>query len=250
VGQLRERLATARQDRDRQLRVHPSPTGQRAADRPQLRKRVRVLQARIERLERRSERLGQQVERARHVKQSRAQRAGAGRMAARKQAREHAESVLGSQISLMMALSKERAAARFTPSSGHGFMRPARGRVSQGYGCQARRRGRCLYFHDGIDIAAPSGTRVRASADGYVAFAGWNPWDQGRRSFVVIIGHARGIETIYAHLRPVRMVRAGASIRRGQTIGLVGLTGHTSGPHVHWEVSRGFHSMDPLRAGR
>ena len=105
-------------------------------------------------------------------------------------------------------------------------------------------RDRCGRFHDGIDIATPRGTRVHASAAGYVAYVGWNPWDRGRRAFVVIIGHARGIETVYAHLAPVRMVRAGQAVKRGQAIGVVGLTGHTTGAHVHWEVSRDFRSMD------
>jgi murein DD-endopeptidase MepM/ murein hydrolase activator NlpD len=91
---------------------------------------------------------------------------------------------------------------------------------------------------------------VRAAAAGTVAYAGWNPWDRGRRAYVVIIGHAEGIETIYAHLKPVRMVRAGERVQRGQRIGVVGLTGHTSGPHVHWEVSRDFQTMDPRHAGR
>jgi murein DD-endopeptidase MepM/ murein hydrolase activator NlpD len=99
-----------------------------------------------------------------------------------------------------------------------------------------------------VDIATRAGTSVRASADGYVAYVGWNPWDAKRRAFVVIIGHARGIETIYGHLRPVRKVRAGQRVRRGQAIGVVGLTGHTTGPHVHWEVSRDFQTMDPLAA--
>ncbi len=96
----------------------------------------------------------------------------------------------------------------------------------------------------------PLGASVRASADGYVAYVGWNPWDEGRRAYVVIIGHARDLETIYAHLKPVALVRAGQHVRRGQRIGLVGLTGHTSGPHVHWEVSRDFHTMDPRSVGR
>jgi murein DD-endopeptidase MepM/ murein hydrolase activator NlpD len=91
---------------------------------------------------------------------------------------------------------------------------------------------------------------VRASAAGYVAYVGWNPWDRGRRAFVVIIAHRRGYESIYAHLKPQRNVRAGQRVRRGQVIGVVGLTGHTSGAHVHWEVSRHFRTSDPRRAGR
>jgi murein DD-endopeptidase MepM/ murein hydrolase activator NlpD len=250
LAHLRGELALARADRDRRLRVHPDPTGRPRADRPALRRRVHRLQASIERPQRQLVRLARQIERARDVRQARARAGGNARIAARVQARERAESVLGTQIGLMLAIAKDRAAGdelgRLT--------RPARGRVSQGYGCQAGKprggSGTCARFHDGIDIAAPQGTPVRAAAAGTVAYAGWNPWDRGRRAYVVIIGHAEGIETIYAHLKPVRMVRAGERVQRGQRIGVVGLTGHTSGPHVHWEVSRDFQTMDPRHAGR
>jgi murein DD-endopeptidase MepM/ murein hydrolase activator NlpD len=246
----RTQLAVARDDRDCQLRVHPSPSGHQIADKAQLRKRVRALEARVDRLDDRARQWSRSVERAREVKQARARHGVGPRVAARRQARERAESVLSGQISLMLSIARDRSAARFAPSSTRRLLRPARGYVSQGYGCQARRHGHCLRFHDGIDIAAPVGTRVRAAADGYVAYAGWNPWDRGRRSWIVIIGHAEGLESIYGHLRPVRAVKAGQPVRRGQLIGYIGLTGHTSGPHVHWEVSRGFRTRDPRPGGR
>jgi murein DD-endopeptidase MepM/ murein hydrolase activator NlpD len=249
LARLRQELALARADRDRKLRVHPDPNGRPKADRPALRRRVHRLQEGIERPQRQIVRLSRQIEHARHVRQARAREGGSAHLAARVQAREHAEAVLGAQIGLMLGIAKERAAG---DELGR-LARPARGRVSQAYGCQARRHhgdSACTRFHDGIDIAAPQGTPVRAAAAGTVAYAGWNPWDRGRRAYVVIIGHAEGIETIYAHLRPVRMVRAGEHVRRGEPIGVVGLTGHTSGPHVHWEVSRDFQTMDPRRVGR
>jgi murein DD-endopeptidase MepM/ murein hydrolase activator NlpD len=64
---------------------------------------------------------------------------------------------------------------------------------------------------------------------------------------MVIIGHRGGFESLYAHLRPVRRVRVGQLVRKGQTIGLMGSTGRSSGPHVHWEVRRGSSTIDPLR---
>ncbi len=91
---------------------------------------------------------------------------------------------------------------------------------------------------------------MRASASGYVAYVGWNPWDRGRRAFIVIIGHAGGYETIYAHMLPIRKVRAGQFVRTGQTIGRAGSTGHSTGPHVHWEVSKGFVTRNPKSVGR
>jgi murein DD-endopeptidase MepM/ murein hydrolase activator NlpD len=250
---VRSDLATERAVRDRVLRVHPNPTGRQLPDRPQLRRRVTKLQGRVDRLEHRIHQLARRTERARRLKASHARHLGRARIEARKRAREGAESRLAEQIGLMLALSKDRAAGQASATSRRDFARPAHGTVSQGYGCQgrARRSGhdRCGRFHDGIDIATRRGARVHASADGYVAYVGWNPWDRGRRAFVVIVGHAWGIETVYAHLAPVRMVRAGEAVKRGQAIGVVGMTGHTSGPHVHWEVSRDFRTMDPRTVG-
>ncbi len=135
-----------------------------------------------------------------------------------------------------------------------GFQKPARGTLSQRYGCTGYRtnprRGSCAHFHDGVDIAATRGSTVRASADGYIAYVGRNPWDTGSRAFVVLIGHAGGFETVYGHLQPIRMVQAGQRVERGDVIGRVGVTGRSTGPHVHWEVSRDGHTLDPLRAGR
>jgi murein DD-endopeptidase MepM/ murein hydrolase activator NlpD len=250
LERIHERLATARAHRDRELRVHPSPTGRQRADRPALRHHVHELHERSQRPQAKADRLERRIDRLRRTRQTRVHGAGAARVEARRQAREHAEAVLGSQIGLMLALAKERAAARSPKHPLHDLLRPARGRVSQGYGCHDARRSRrggggCARFHDGVDIATAAGARVRAAADGYVAYVGWNPWDDGRRAYVVIIGHANDLETIYAHLKPVAVVRAGQHVRRGQHIGMVGMTGHTSGPHVHWEVSRDFRTIDP-----
>jgi murein DD-endopeptidase MepM/ murein hydrolase activator NlpD len=247
----RDRLTTERATRDRLLRVHPNPTGRQLGDRPKLRRRVDRLQLRVAQLERRIDVLARRTDRARRTAAARARHRGRDRIEARKHAREGAESRLAEQIGLMLALSKERAADR--SGEARRFRLPARGTISQGYGCQGRAgRGgeRCGRFHDGIDIATRRGARVRASAGGYVAYVGWNPWDPGRRAFVVIIGHARGLETVYAHLAPVRLVKAGQPVRRGQAIGVVGLTGRTTGAHVHWEVSRDFVTLDPRSVRR
>jgi murein DD-endopeptidase MepM/ murein hydrolase activator NlpD len=252
---IRRHLVTARVVRDRTLRVRPAPSGRQVVDRPSLRKRVDRLDRRLDRQLRRSARLDRKVERARRLKQQLLRHGAVGRLAARRQARDRVEARLGSHISVMLAIAKERARARFSSARDRRFRRPASGQVTQGYGCQRmvrgkHRRKRCGSFHDGIDIATRRGAPVRASAPGYVAYVGWNPWDRGRRAFVVIIGHAGGFESIYGHLRPVRKVRAGQRVKRGQVIGVVGLTGRTSGAHVHWEVSKGFRTLDPRRAGR
>ena len=114
-----------------------------------------------------------------------------------------------------------------------GLLEPTAGRVSL----------------DGVDIVASRGTRVKAAADGYVAYVGWSPWDTPRRSFIVIIAHARGYASVYGHLQPTRLVRTGQKVKRGAAIGRVGVTGLTTGPHVHWEVHRNGTVVDALAAG-
>ncbi len=238
----------------RTLRVHPNPQGIQVTDKPALRKRLHRLRTREQHVERKTRVLARKVDRARHRKQHSQRKVSRSRVQARKAARERAEDRLSGRITQMLAIAKERAGIGPASNRKQAFRRPARGTISQGYGCQDHRgkgrHGPCLRFHDGIDIATSSGSTVRASADGVVAYVGRNPWDDGKRAFVVIIGHARGYESIYAHLKPVRKVKAGQRVRRGQVIGVVGMTGHTTGPHVHWEISRNFHTIDPRRAGR
>ena len=86
-------------------------------------------------------------------------------------------------------------------------------------------------FHSGIDISAPSGTRVGAAADGIVFSSG--P-DAGYGN-AVLIDHGYGITTKYGHLTGIYVV-VGQEVKRGQSIGTVGTTGKTTGPHLHYEV--------------
>jgi murein DD-endopeptidase MepM/ murein hydrolase activator NlpD len=250
AGKAGARAEVARETLGRTLRVRPNPSGIQVSDRPKLRKRVRALQAREQHVERKSRVLARKVDRARNRKQQTMRKVSRGRIVARRQARERAEDKLSSRITQMLSLAKQRASSGPASTRRTGFRMPARGTISQDYGCSRSRRGSCRYFHDGIDIATSRGAVVRASADGYVAYVGRNPWDDGKRAYVVIIGHARGYESIYAHLKPVRRVKAGQRVRRGSVVGVVGMTGHTSGPHVHWEVSRAFRTVNPRKAGR
>ena len=127
---------------------------------------------------------------------------------------------------------------------------PARGRLTQGYGCTGfrlePRRGHCRHFHYGIDIAADRNAPIRAAATGVVAYVGWDPWDHGHRSFIVILVHRGGSETLYGHLRPRRLVAAGEVARRGDVIGSMGDTGRSTGVHLYFAISRGFRVVDPL----
>lgn len=86
-------------------------------------------------------------------------------------------------------------------------------------------------FHRGIDIAAPKGTPIHATGDGVVARAGWGT-GYGRE---VVLNHGEGITTLYAHMSAIAVV-PGEAVSRGQIIGYVGTSGHSTGAHVHYEV--------------
>jgi len=97
-------------------------------------------------------------------------------------------------------------------------------------------------YHTGVDISAPSGTTVQATADGVVLraerFAGY-----GR---LVIVDHGGGVQTYYAHLSSYSVI-PGQEIRRGEAIGAVGSTGRSTAPHLHYEVRIGHIPVNPYR---
>lgn len=97
------------------------------------------------------------------------------------------------------------------------------------------------HFHDGIDIGAPLDAPVRAIAAGVVILAA----ELSDGAVVVLIEHRPGVVSLYGHLQPELPVRAGDSVVAGEVIGRVGLTGLTTGPHLHFEiVADGVH-VDP-----
>jgi len=113
---------------------------------------------------------------------------------------------------------------------------PVLGTVTSRYGW--RRGG----FHSGIDIAAPTGTAIRAADRGLVAFAGW----LGSYGRTVIIEHGGGRSTLYAHCSRI-LVEVGQEVDPGEIIALVGSTGRSTGPHLHFEVREGGRTVDPLK---
>ena len=114
---------------------------------------------------------------------------------------------------------------------------PTNGFISSGYGL----RWNGAEFHQGIDIAAEMGTPIVATADGVVTIAGWNAGGYGN---MVDIDHGSGVSTRYGHASAV-VVTPGQRVRRGQIIAYVGSTGHSTGPHLHYEVRLSGQPVNP-----
>lgn len=127
---------------------------------------------------------------------------------------------------------------------------PTTGRISQRYGCTGfrlnPRRGSCRHFHDGIDIVDRAGTSIRAVAPGVVAYAGWNPWDERGRAWIIVLVHQDGFVSRYGHMTPTDRVRAGELVHTGQIIGRMGNTGRSTGTHLHYELLVNGRDVDPM----
>ncbi|MBI4347623.1 MAG: M23 family metallopeptidase [Elusimicrobia bacterium] len=96
--------------------------------------------------------------------------------------------------------------------------------------------------HTGLDIAAGSGTPILASAPGTVIHAAWT----GGYGNLVIVRHGESVTTYYAHASAFK-ARKGDAVRQGQTVALVGSTGNSTGPHVHFEIRVGSTPTDPCK---
>jgi peptidoglycan hydrolase-like protein with peptidoglycan-binding domain len=99
-------------------------------------------------------------------------------------------------------------------------------------------------WHAGIDLPAPTGTPAYAARSGQVVWAGWRDNGYG---LLVTVAHGHGERTMYAHLSRID-VRVGVWIGQGVRVGLVGASGHATGPHLHFEVRVRGAAVDPLRA--
>lgn len=113
-------------------------------------------------------------------------------------------------------------------------------RIASGYGWRVDPVYNTRRFHEGMDFTAPTGTDVYATGNGVVTFSGW------RQGFgnVVIVDHGFNYETYYAHLSK-SLVREGQQVKRGDIIALVGNTGKSTGPHLHYEVHYKGAPVDP-----
>lgn len=119
---------------------------------------------------------------------------------------------------------------------------PVKGLVTAGYGYRRSPFTGQREMHEGLDIAAPLGTPILATADGIVSFVG----PLSAFGNVVFLNHGHGFTTFYAHVSTSR-VKEGQQVRRGDVIARVGVSGRTTGPHVHYEVQVNGTTMNPMK---
>ncbi len=128
--------------------------------------------------------------------------------------------------SLYKDLENQRNLLSSTPS-----IRPSKGWISSGFGRRKSPFTGLREFHKGLDIANRKGTPIIATADGVVTFAG----KKGLLGKMIKVDHGHGIVTRYAHLQKILKQR-GEAVKRGEIIALMGNTGRSTGPHLHYEV--------------
>lgn len=119
---------------------------------------------------------------------------------------------------------------------------PAVGYISSAFGYRIHPLTGRAEYHTGIDISNKKGTVVVASADGMASYTGW----LGGYGQLVIINHGYGYSTYYAHLSKI-LVKHGTRIKKGDKLGLIGATGLTTGPHLHYEVRYMNSPQNPLK---
>jgi murein DD-endopeptidase MepM/ murein hydrolase activator NlpD len=154
------------------------------------------------------------------------------------QERADAEEIDGLQaVSADLAAKIRAAQARSTVRrvSGAGFIWPVSAPITSPFGWRWGR------MHEGIDLGASYGSPIAAVAAGVVIYAGW----EGGYGNLVVIDHGGGIATAYGHQSSIA-VSLGQSVSQGETLGYVGSTGHSTGPHLHFEVRVNGQAVDPL----
>jgi murein DD-endopeptidase MepM/ murein hydrolase activator NlpD len=127
------------------------------------------------------------------------------------------------------------ATGEIRPRSRNGFLWPVKGPINSRFGPRG------ITVHDGIDIAAPEGTPIRAIDAGEVIYS-----DELRGyGKMIILRHAGGFVSVYAHNQK-NFVREGQTVARGEVIATVGSTGRVTGPHLHFEIRKDNVAQDPL----
>ncbi|MFN4355494.1 M23 family metallopeptidase [Parvibaculum sp.] len=149
-------------------------------------------------------------------------------------------------VSYILPLTKPEPAIAAYPERGLHFGDPidvSKARMTSGFGWRTHPVLKDKRFHKGVDYAAPKGTPVYATEDGIVGRAGW----RGNYGKLVTIKHSDHVETFYAHLSAFAPgIRPGASVKKGDVIGYVGMTGLATGNHLYYEVVVNNEHIDPL----
>ncbi len=122
-----------------------------------------------------------------------------------------------------------------------GFVWPARARISGVYGSQRILNGKPRTPHYGVDVAAPTGTLVRAPADGVVTMAHPDMYYSGA---TLIVDHGHGLSSAFLHLSEI-VVEEGQPVRQGQVIARIGASGRATGPHLDWRINLFDKRLDP-----
>ena len=144
------------------------------------------------------------------------------------------------ELSIAPAVDRFHLRPRPHPESGFTAALPTYGTVSSPFGNRIHPTLGGVRMHRGIDIAAAAGTPVWASGQGRVVSASW----RGGYGLAVEIDHGEGRRSLYAHMQRI-VVKAGDEVAAGDTIGAVGSTGRSTGPHLHFEVRVNGEAIDP-----
>jgi murein DD-endopeptidase MepM/ murein hydrolase activator NlpD len=158
----------------------------------------------------------------------------AGVRSSRAHAQEDLEDLQAESAALAAQIRESSGGSSGGGSSSSGFIWPVNGVVTSGFGWRWGR------MHEGIDIAAPTGTSIRAAAAGTVIYAGY----MGGYGNIVVIDHGDGLSTAYAHQSAIYV--GSGSVSQGTVIGAVGSTGSSTGPHLHFEVRVNGSAVDPM----
>ncbi|MEB3315870.1 MAG: peptidoglycan DD-metalloendopeptidase family protein [Candidatus Melainabacteria bacterium] len=134
-------------------------------------------------------------------------------------------------IKLVYKISELSTGKNDNPESTGSFSYPVRAPITSPFGPRRHPIFGVRSMHSGIDLAAPYGTPIKASEGGVVIYSGW----YGGYGKVVILDHAKGFSTLYAHLSSTK-VTVGARVKQGEVVGFEGSTGYATGPHLHFEV--------------
>ena len=146
-------------------------------------------------------------------------------------------------FSVRVPAAAEPAAAKIeapaeTASVAGGFRWPVRGRVIAGFGAEPNGQ-----HNDGINLAVPEGTSIKAAEEGTVAYAGSELKGYGN---LLLVRHSNGFVTAYAHASEL-LVKRGDQVKRGQIIARAGQTGSVASPQLHFEIRKGATPVDPMR---